>query len=98
MFLLIKNNLFVNYLGPDHIGIMISPYKDIQLKRWSILNEKPLQGPLWNKRETYFVYYSCVKDCNEFNFSLELNVRIIDIILQYKYYNELIYLLILLDT
>ncbi|XP_011497152.1 PREDICTED: endoplasmic reticulum metallopeptidase 1-like [Ceratosolen solmsi marchali] len=63
-----------NITGPDHIGIIISPYKDIQLTKWSILNEKPLQGPIWNKRETYFVYYSCVKDCEPLNFSVELNI------------------------
>lgn len=62
-------------LGPDHIGIMLSPYKGLHLKGWNILDEKPLQGPLWNNRETYFVYYSCVKDCEPLNFSVDIEVR-----------------------
>ena len=65
---------FLIIVGPDHIGIMLSPYKGLRLKKWSILDEKPLQGPLWNDRETYFIYYSCLKDCEPLNFSLELNV------------------------
>ncbi|CAB0034132.1 unnamed protein product [Trichogramma brassicae] len=63
---------FVESPGPDHIGIMLSPYHGLRLKKWSILEEKPLQGPKWNDRETYFIYYSCIKDCEPLNFSLEL--------------------------
>lgn len=55
---------------------MLSPHKNVHLKKWNILDEKPLQGPKWNDRETYFVYYSCVlPDCEPFQFSVDLAVR-----------------------
>ncbi|KAG7189889.1 hypothetical protein KM043_006060 [Ampulex compressa] len=63
-----------NITGPDHMGIMLSPYKGVYLDEWSILDGLPLPGPKWNDRETYFVYYSCVSDCTPYTFSLRLNV------------------------
>ncbi|CAD1468779.1 unnamed protein product, partial [Heterotrigona itama] len=62
-----------NVTGPDHISIILSPYKGVRLRKWSILEGKPLEGPKWNDRETYFIYYSCASDCVPFTFSLELN-------------------------
>lgn len=67
-------NFTFNITGPDHIGIILSPYKDVHLEKWSILGEKPLQGPMWNDRETYFIYYACASDCVPYTFSIELNV------------------------
>ncbi|XP_076761618.1 endoplasmic reticulum metallopeptidase 1 [Xylocopa sonorina] len=64
-----------NVTGPDHISIILSPYKGVHLEKWSILEGKPLEGPKWNDRETYFIYYSCASDCVPFTFSLELNVN-----------------------
>lgn len=69
---LLKKNLL--FPGPDHIGIIISPYKDVHLEKWSISNKEPLKGPTWNGRETYFVYYACASDCTPYTFSIELNV------------------------
>lgn len=66
----------LNYLGPDHISIILSPYKGVHLEKWSILDEKPLQGPMWNDRETYFIYYACASDCVPYTFSIELNVSL----------------------
>nr|XP_012220395.1 PREDICTED: endoplasmic reticulum metallopeptidase 1-like isoform X1 [Linepithema humile]XP_012220396.1 PREDICTED: endoplasmic reticulum metallopeptidase 1-like isoform X2 [Linepithema humile] len=63
-----------NVTGPDHVGIILSPYKGVHLEKWSILDEKPLQGPKWNDRETYFIYYACASDCVPYTFSIELNV------------------------
>lgn len=63
-----------NITGPDHISIILSPQSGVRLERWSIIEGKPLQGPKWNDRETYFIYYSCVSDCTPYVFSLELNV------------------------
>ncbi|XP_058797320.1 endoplasmic reticulum metallopeptidase 1-like [Phymastichus coffea] len=63
-----------NITGPDHIGVMLSPHKNLHLRKWNILDEKPLQGPTWNERETYFVYYSCVKDCEPMNLSVDLEI------------------------
>ncbi|XP_011872010.1 PREDICTED: endoplasmic reticulum metallopeptidase 1-like [Vollenhovia emeryi] len=67
-------NFTFNVTGPDHIGIILSPYKGVHLEKWSIINEKPLQGPMWNDRETYFIYYACASDCVPYTFSIELNV------------------------
>ncbi|XP_017763460.1 PREDICTED: endoplasmic reticulum metallopeptidase 1-like [Eufriesea mexicana] len=64
-----------NITGPDHISIILSPYKGVHLERWSILEGKPLEGPKWNDRETYFIYYSCASNCVPFRFSLDLNVN-----------------------
>ncbi|KAJ8969459.1 hypothetical protein NQ317_008791 [Molorchus minor] len=44
--------------GPTHVGVMISPKSGVTLDRWSIKTEKPLAGPLWKGRDTYFIYYS----------------------------------------
>lgn len=64
----------LNCLGPDHIGIILSPYKGVHLEKWSIFDEKPVQGPMWNDRETYFIYYACASNCVPYTFSIELNV------------------------
>lgn len=66
----------MTFLGPDHIGIILSPYKGVHLKKWSVIDEKPLQGPMWNDRETYFIYYACASDCIPYTFSIELNVSL----------------------
>ncbi|XP_012284730.1 endoplasmic reticulum metallopeptidase 1 isoform X2 [Orussus abietinus] len=65
-------NLTFNVTGPDHIGIIMSPYEGVHLQKWSILEGQPLQGPKWKNRETYFVYYSCASNCEPYSFSLEL--------------------------
>nr|XP_012141016.1 PREDICTED: endoplasmic reticulum metallopeptidase 1-like [Megachile rotundata]XP_012141017.1 PREDICTED: endoplasmic reticulum metallopeptidase 1-like [Megachile rotundata]XP_012141018.1 PREDICTED: endoplasmic reticulum metallopeptidase 1-like [Megachile rotundata]XP_012141019.1 PREDICTED: endoplasmic reticulum metallopeptidase 1-like [Megachile rotundata] len=64
-----------NVTGPDHISIILSPYKGVHLEKWSVVEGKPLEGPKWNDRETYFIYYSCASDCVPFTFSFELNVN-----------------------
>ncbi|XP_012263393.2 endoplasmic reticulum metallopeptidase 1-like [Athalia rosae] len=63
-----------NVTGPDHIGIMLSPYEGVHLKKWSVLNDPPLQGPHWNNRETYFIYYACSSDCEPYSFTVDLEV------------------------
>lgn len=73
-------------LGPDHISIILSPYKGVHLEKWSILEGKALQGPKWNNRETYFVYYSCASDCVPYTFSLELNVSVTDKTIDYNFH------------
>lgn len=68
--------LTFNVTGPDHMGLMVSPVKGIELLRWSILDDQPLAGPKWNGRETYFVYYSYADKPKPWVFSLELRVGI----------------------
>lgn len=77
----VGNHINVFALGPDHISIILSPYKGVHLEKWSILEGNALQGPKWNDRETYFVYYSCASDCIPYTFSIELNVSVVDKIL-----------------
>ncbi|XP_032686560.1 endoplasmic reticulum metallopeptidase 1-like isoform X3 [Odontomachus brunneus] len=67
-------NFTFNVTGPDHIGIILSPYKGVHLEKWTVVEGKPLQGPMWNDRETYFIYYACASDCVPYTFSIELNV------------------------
>ncbi|EZA53278.1 Endoplasmic reticulum metallopeptidase [Ooceraea biroi] len=63
-----------NVTGPDHMGIILSPYKGVHLKKWSVIDGKPLESPMWNGRKTYFIYYACASDCVPYTFSIELNV------------------------
>ncbi|KAL1493675.1 hypothetical protein ABEB36_009373 [Hypothenemus hampei] len=44
--------------GPAHMGVMISPILGIEIDGWSIPTPEPLPGPLWNGRNTYFIYYA----------------------------------------
>ncbi|KAE8739131.1 hypothetical protein FOCC_FOCC015360 [Frankliniella occidentalis] len=66
--------LTFNVTGPDHMGLMISPVKEAELLRWSILEEPPLAGPKWKGRETYFVYFSYADKPKAWVFSLDLRV------------------------
>jgi len=66
--------LLLTFIGPDHISIILSPYEGVHLKKWSVIDGKPLKGPMWNGRETYFIYYACASDCVPYTFSIELNV------------------------
>ncbi|XP_050425475.1 endoplasmic reticulum metallopeptidase 1-like [Adelges cooleyi] len=60
--------------GPDHITMVISPYNDVKLKDWSVSNSKPFEGPRWNGRPTYFIYYSCANDIVPWDFWVDLEV------------------------
>lgn len=75
--------LTFNVTGPDHMGLMVSPVKEAELLRWSILEGAPLAGPKWNGRETYFVYFSYADKPKSWVFSLDLRVSTISI-LNYK--------------
>ncbi|KAG8034787.1 hypothetical protein G9C98_007863 [Cotesia typhae] len=66
--------LTFNITGPDHIGIILSPYKGVHLKQWNIVGGDPLACPSWNDREVYFIYYACSSDCVPYNFSVVLKV------------------------
>ncbi|KAK6643611.1 hypothetical protein RUM43_005121 [Polyplax serrata] len=48
--------------GPDHMGLIISPKKNVELIRWSLNNDDPVKGPVWQGQDTYFVYYACSSD------------------------------------
>lgn len=63
-----------NVTGPDHIGIIMSPYNGVHLEEWSVLDGEPLACPSWNNREVYFIYYACAIDCDPYTFSMVLKV------------------------
>lgn len=56
---------------------MLSVYDGVKLKGWSFNSGKPLEGPLWNGRPTYFVYYACANDIIPWDFWIDLEVNII---------------------
>lgn len=64
--------LTFNITGPDHIGIILSPYPGVHLKQWNVVGGDPLACPSWNDREVYFIYYACSSDCVPYNFSIVL--------------------------
>lgn len=78
--------LTFNVTGPDHMGLMVSPVKGVELLRWSILEGPPLAGPRWNGRETYFVYFSYADKPKPWVFSLDLRVSIL-VMVNYKKIN-----------
>lgn len=61
--------------GPTHIEVMVSPVLGVDLVRWSLESKKPLKGPLWNGRPTYFIYYAYGLERVPFTFSMDFKVR-----------------------
>lgn len=66
--------MFLFREGPTHIGIMISPVKNVALESWSFEGTKPLAGPKWQGRDTYFVYYAYGQTPTPLEFSLDFKV------------------------
>ncbi|KAK4885667.1 hypothetical protein RN001_001938 [Aquatica leii] len=65
----------VSINGPCHMGIMISPTLGLELKSWSVVEGKPLAAaPLWNNRQTYFIYYGYSGDSVALNFSMDFKI------------------------
>ncbi|KAJ8939085.1 hypothetical protein NQ314_011239 [Rhamnusium bicolor] len=60
--------------GPAHIGVMISPVSGVQLEKWSLKTHKLLAGPLWNGRDTYFIYYAYGLDPVPLVFSMDFKI------------------------
>lgn len=63
-----------NLEGPAHMGVMFSPVTEVELVSWSEMRELPLEGPLWNGRKTYFIYYSYGLKPVPFKFSVDLKI------------------------
>lgn len=45
------------FLGPDHIGVFVSPKPKVKLSGWSFTDFIPENPPLWNDRPAYFILY-----------------------------------------
>ena len=56
------------------MGIVLSPVQDVTLDRWGLDDHKPLAGPKWNGRDTFFVYYAYASDPEPLTFSVDLKV------------------------
>lgn len=81
-FVLSLNTIYSVYFhctGPDHITFLLSLYGSVKLKDWSLSSGEPLQGPQWNGRPTYFVYYACANDNIPWDFWIDLEVYIINV-------------------
>lgn len=62
--------------GPDHMGLIISPRSGVSFEGWSISNARPVKGPKWQGRDTFFVYYASALDLNPWTFHLDLKVSV----------------------
>lgn len=60
--------------GPTHIDVMISPVLGVKLTEWSLNSKKPLAGPMWNGRNTYFIYYAYGLKRVPLRFSMDFKV------------------------
>jgi hypothetical protein len=60
--------------GPTHIDVMISPVLGVELTEWSLNSKKPLAGPMWNGRNTYFIYYAYGLKRVPLRFSMDFKV------------------------
>lgn len=63
--------------GPDHITFLLSLYDGVKLKDWNLSGDDPLEGPQWNGRPTYFVFYACANDIVPWDFWIDLEVKTI---------------------
>ncbi|XP_075216314.1 endoplasmic reticulum metallopeptidase 1-like [Lycorma delicatula] len=61
-------------VGPDHMTLVVSPAEGVKLVNWSLVQSKPLAGPKWNHRDTYFVYYSCASEPEPWVFWIDFQV------------------------
>ncbi|KAF7284418.1 hypothetical protein GWI33_022202 [Rhynchophorus ferrugineus] len=60
--------------GPTHMGVMISPALGVEIGNWSLPTSGPLAGPLWNGRNTYFIYYAYGLEPVPFKFWIDFKV------------------------
>src|SRR5699024_524874 len=60
--------------GPTHIDVMISPVLGVELTEWSLNTKRPLAGPKWNGRDTYFIYYAYGLKRVPLKFSMDFKV------------------------
>lgn len=64
----------VMLLGPNHLGVMVSPVKGVELMKWSFEGTVPLAGPSWNGRDTYFIYYAYGRTPVDLEFWMDFKV------------------------
>lgn len=68
--------IYIINVGPDHMGVMMSPYPGVILDSWSVTNGTPLQALDWKEdRKNYFIYYCYAGEPVSLNFTINLKVR-----------------------
>lgn len=82
-FLLYRNFMEFYFLGPSHMGVLISPVIGVEFDNWSLPTDGPLAGPVWNGRNTYFVYYAYGLEPKPFVFSIDFKVSTIIFVIRY---------------
>jgi hypothetical protein len=53
-----RRRLKLNFYGPDHLVIILSPGPNYKLVKWSLTDEIPPAKVLWKDRPTYFIYHA----------------------------------------
>jgi len=67
--------LLFKAVGPDHMGVFISPAMGIRIKSWSLADGNVLEGPEWKMgRPTHYIFHSSGKENDSWEFWLELEV------------------------
>ena len=67
--------LLLRAVGPDHMGVFLSPATGVSLKRWSLAEGEVLEGPEWKRgRPTHYIFHSSGKEGDVWEFWLELEV------------------------
>ena len=67
--------LLFKAVGPDHMGVFISPAVGISIKSWSLAGGELLPGPPWKMgRPTFYIFVSSGKQSDSLEFWLEVEV------------------------
>jgi hypothetical protein len=67
--------LLFRAVGPDHMGVFLSPATGVSLARWSLAGGEVLAGPEWKRgRPTHYIFHSSGKEGDSWEFWLELEV------------------------
>ena len=67
--------LLFKAVGPDHMGVFISPAVGVNIRTWSLAGGQLLEGPEWKHgRPTYYIFFSSGKETDSFEFWLECEV------------------------
>lgn len=67
--------LLFRAVGPDHMGVFLSPAIGINVLSWSLAGGEVLKGPEWRAgRPTHYIFHSSGKDNDSWEFWLELEV------------------------
>merc|ERR1712106_929385 len=67
------SKLLFKAVGPDHMGVFISPAMGIRIKSWSLADGNVLEGPQWKMgRPTHYIFHSSGKENDSWESWLDL--------------------------